>query len=115
MPLVLDRRAALRLGFAAVAAPTLLAAGSARPPLDPRRVPRFAVDLPLPRVLRPTTTGGGVDRYVVTQRGATRQLLPPGCRRTPVWGYDGEFPGPTIVARRGRPVEVRQSTGCRRT
>jgi spore coat protein A, manganese oxidase len=65
----------------------------------------FAVPLPVPAVARPVGTGGGVDRYEVTQREADVEVLPGTTTR--VWGYDGTFPGPTIRGRSGRPVEVR--------
>ena len=43
--------------------------------------------------------------YRITQRVGQAEILPG--VRTPVLGYDGIFPGPTIEARRGRPVVVR--------
>lgn len=101
-----DRRVALQLGAVGLLSPALLAVSDRAPRLRPGQVPKFAVDLPVPPVLRPDR-GGAVDRYVVTQRTARVQVLGPGLPSTPVWGYDGQFPGPTIVARRGRPVEVR--------
>ncbi len=104
---VVDRRTALKLAAAGVAAPGLLAASSNAPRLSPRQVPRFAQDLPIPPVLQPERVGG-VDAYVVTQREARVQVLPPGLPATPVWGYDGLFPGPTVVATVDRPVRVRQ-------
>jgi spore coat protein A len=63
----------------------------------------FRVPLPIPAVARPTGTGGG-DRYELAQREADVELVPGTTTR--VWGYEGTFPGPTIRARRGRPVEV---------
>lgn len=68
--------------------------------------PRFRVPLPVPRVARPVGTGaGGADLYEITQRVVEREILPG--LRTTVWGYDGEFPGPTLETRRDRPVVVR--------
>ncbi len=103
----MDRRALLRLGLAGLAAPALLGTDSATRSLPPGAVPRFAVDLPLPRVARATRVGG-VDTYRMTQRPASVQVLPPGLPPTPLWTYDGSFPGPTIHAERGRPAAVRQ-------
>ncbi|MBB4957090.1 multicopper oxidase family protein [Micromonospora polyrhachis] len=68
-------------------------------------VPRFAVPLPIPPVLRPVSTEDGTDRYEVRQLPAEVEILPG--RPTPIWGYEGVFPGPTIEARSGRPVAVR--------
>ncbi len=102
-----DRRTALRLG-AVLAAPALLAASDRVPRLRPRDVPRWTVDLPVPPRARPTGYGGARDVYRVVQRPATVQVLPERFPATPVWAYDGCFPGPTFVAERGRPVEVQQ-------
>ncbi|MFJ3901912.1 multicopper oxidase family protein [Streptomyces sp. NPDC090025] len=66
--------------------------------------PPFQVPLPLPRVLAPVATSGGADRYALTQREVTAELLPG--VRTRLWTYDGTFPGPTIESRRGRRVVV---------
>ncbi|MFF4016470.1 multicopper oxidase family protein [Streptomyces sp. NPDC001843] len=66
--------------------------------------PAFQVPLPLPSVLEPVGASGGVDRYEITQREAALEILPG--VRTPMWTYGGTFPGPTIEARRGRPVTV---------
>lgn len=46
----------------------------------------------------------GQDTYVIAERRGQAQIVP--SRITPVWGYDGLFPGPTILARKGRPVNV---------
>jgi FtsP/CotA-like multicopper oxidase with cupredoxin domain len=64
----------------------------------------FTRPLPIPQVLTPVSTGGGVDRYEIRQTQAQQRILSD--VSTPVWGYNGTFPGPTIVARRGRPVIV---------
>ncbi|MEU7858604.1 multicopper oxidase domain-containing protein [Nonomuraea sp. NPDC049141] len=66
--------------------------------------PPFQVPLPIPSVLAPVSTSGGADRYAMTQREASVEILPG--VRTPLWTYDGTFPGPTIESRRGRPVTV---------
>ncbi|GAA2434530.1 multicopper oxidase family protein [Actinomadura vinacea] len=66
--------------------------------------PAFRTPLPLPPILKPVGTAGGVDRYEVTQREAVVEILPG--VRTPMWTYEGVFPGPTIEARHGRPVTV---------
>jgi spore coat protein A len=61
----------------------------------------FQVPLPVPPVARPETEG----LYRITQREAQAEILPG--VRTPILGYDGIFPGPTIETRRGQPVIVR--------
>ncbi|MFD1938583.1 multicopper oxidase family protein [Nonomuraea mangrovi] len=66
--------------------------------------PAFQVPLPLPAVLAPVSTAGGTDRYEITQREASAEILPG--VKTPLWTYEGTFPGPTIESRRGRPITV---------
>ncbi|SEH01118.1 spore coat protein A [Nonomuraea solani] len=111
---VLSRRAFLGLAggagvvlAAGLAGPRLLSAGaqgtgellrSGIPLPEPFRVP-----LPIPRVLRPYTKDG-TDRYTITQREATAEIIPG--VRTPIWGYDGTFPGPTIESRRDRTAVI---------
>lgn len=67
--------------------------------------PAFQVPLPIPAVLAPVSTAGSANRYEITQREATVEILPG--VRTPMWTYGGTFPGPTIESRRGRPITVR--------
>ncbi|HWD63327.1 MAG TPA: multicopper oxidase domain-containing protein [Humibacter sp.] len=67
----------------------------------------YTVPLPIPAVLKPVNTAGGVDRYELTQREVRTQILPGVSSR--LWTYDGTFPGPTIEARRGRPVTIEHS------
>ncbi|WP_410660601.1 multicopper oxidase family protein [Amycolatopsis sp. lyj-112] len=66
--------------------------------------PPFQVPLPIPLVLKPAGTANGVDRYEITQRETSAEILPG--VRTPLWTYEGSFPGPTIESRRGWPVTV---------
>jgi spore coat protein A, manganese oxidase len=74
---------------------------SALPLPEPFRVP-----LPVPPVARPVgVDASGAEVYRVTQRVAQAEILPG--VRTPILGYDGIFPGPTIETRRGRPAVVR--------
>jgi spore coat protein A len=60
--------------------------------------------LVLPPTLKPVRTDGTTDFYELTQRAADVELLPG--VRTPIWGYEGVFPGPTIVSRSGRRTVV---------
>ncbi|GGI75386.1 spore coat protein A [Saccharopolyspora subtropica] len=62
--------------------------------------PPFQVPLRVPRVLAPVAP----DRYELIAREAEAEILPG--VRTPIWGYDGTFPGPTIELRRGRTTTV---------
>jgi len=70
------------------------------------RLPKpFTVPLPVPPVARPVRTDASTDYYEITQREASAGILPG--LRTPILGYDGMFPGPTIVSRSGRRTVVR--------
>ena len=66
----------------------------------------FRVPLPIPSVLDPVSSDADADYYEITQREAQAEILPG--LSTMVWGYDGTFPGPTIEARSGRKIVVRQ-------
>lgn len=66
----------------------------------------FQVPLRIPRVLAPTRTTDERDYFVTVMRPARRRLLPN--KRTPVWSFDGQFPGPTIKVKRGREAVVRR-------
>lgn len=66
----------------------------------------FAVPLRIPAVMEPYSRKNGADHYEVIMRNARARILPGA--RTPIWSFDGAFPGPTIKARRDRPVFVRR-------
>ena len=80
--------------------PHLPAAGSS-PILAP-----FQNALPIPPVLQPVRRGK-TQFYTLTMRAGLAKLhrdLP----STVIWGFNGLYPGPTIRARKGEPVVVRQ-------
>jgi len=88
----------LPLGFKPVLAQT--AAPSLTKYLDP---------LPIPPVIQPSATIDGIPRFNVGMTQFQQQLhsqLAP----TPVWGYNGIYPGPTFETRRGSPITVRYSS-----
>jgi spore coat protein A len=66
--------------------------------------PRFRSALPVPQQLKPSRQTAGTDYYEVVQSAATAAIIPG--LRTPIWGYNGTFPGPTIVQNPGRTVVV---------
>ncbi|HEX2410230.1 MAG TPA: multicopper oxidase domain-containing protein, partial [Solirubrobacteraceae bacterium] len=66
----------------------------------------FRAELPLIPELRPTRRTRERDVYDVAIRHGTAEILRG--FETPILGYDGLYPGPTIRARRGREVLVRQ-------
>ncbi len=68
---------------------------------------RFKVGLPIPSVKEPTGIRDGADLFEIVQREAALEIIPG--FQTPVFGYDGTFPGPTLVTRRGQPALVRHT------
>ncbi len=66
----------------------------------------FQAALPIPPVLQPLKSNGEADYYEITQKPGIAHILPG--LDTPIWGYNGIFPGPTIEARSGRKTVVRQ-------
>lgn len=70
----------------------------------------FQVPLRIPSVLTPRRAGER-DLYTVTMLSAHREIL--SGKRTPIWGFEGEFPGPTIKAQRGREVVVERINSLR--
>jgi spore coat protein A len=70
------------------------------------RLPKpFQTPLRRPAVLTPVRRDADGDHYEITQRAGTAEILPGVATR--IWGYDGMFPGPTIVSESGRPTIVR--------
>src|SRR5919112_2606271 len=93
---------ALPLGVLSASVSRLAASASVvSPSVEP-----FAVPLPVPPVRESRRIGEGTDYYEITQKAAEQEILPG--IKTEVWGYDGVFPGPTIEARSGRGVVIRQ-------
>ena len=112
--MTLSRREFLKLGVAGGAGlllpvgtfGTALARARTVENLESPPVQPFAVPLPIPPVLEPARKDATTDYYEITQKEAKARILPE--LKTEVWGYDGIFPGPTIEARSGRRVVVRQ-------
>ncbi|MGN8026693.1 multicopper oxidase family protein [Microbacterium sp. 22242] len=65
----------------------------------------FTSPFAVPPVLAPTRQDDETDYYELVQRPGRARILPD--VDTPIWGYNGIFPGPTIHARQGRSVVVR--------
>ena len=66
----------------------------------------FQVPLPIPPTLTPTSSNTTTDFYNITMQVGQKEIIPG--TLTTIWGYNGQFPGPTIRARRGRKTVVRQ-------
>ena len=82
-------------------------ANTASPPQDPDAIPKFVDPLPIPAILKPTGNSKNAAAYKVTMSEFQQQVLPADFPATTVWGYEGSFPGPTIEARRDKPVAVK--------
>jgi FtsP/CotA-like multicopper oxidase with cupredoxin domain len=65
---------------------------------------RFRVPLPIPPVKKPARSDANGDYYEITQRAREVEIVPG--FHTPIFGYDGTFPGPTIRSRAGRRTVV---------
>lgn len=107
----LSRRDALKaslLGAAALALPWqgVVSAKSASR-IASSKLPRpYTVPFWTPPVLEPVRRSATTDYYAITQTAFVGEVLPG--VRTPLWGYNGMVPGPTIKARRGRETVMRQ-------
>ncbi|MEV4316138.1 multicopper oxidase family protein [Actinocrispum sp. NPDC049592] len=69
----------------------------------------FTRPLPVPPVLKPGSHPDfpDADYYEVTESVARQEILPG--RSTEIWGYNGIFPGPTIVSRSGRRTVIKRT------
>jgi FtsP/CotA-like multicopper oxidase with cupredoxin domain len=76
-----------------------------RPAASSPSITHFQAELPIPPVLAPTRTDASTDYFEIVQGEGEVTILPG--RKSTVWGYNGTFPGPTIMARRGRSTVVR--------
>ncbi|MEU4349660.1 multicopper oxidase domain-containing protein [Streptomyces sp. NPDC023838] len=100
---MLTRRQLSKLGVAAAVTAVATATGAANHP-SPKGP--FSVPLPVPSVLRPELRTATHDIYRLVMREAHTRIASGGDTR--IRGFNGAFPGPTIRAKRGRPVIVQQ-------
>lgn len=87
----------------------LFAATSVRPQnlLDPKTQQQFIYPLPVPAII--DARGGGSFTLSVSQFQQDLGLVDPVTGQpmlTKVWGYNGSYPGPTILARKNFPVDI---------
>ena len=111
-----SRRDFLKLGIGSVSALVLTAgagveenaladAAFSTPGRTPGMIDRYIDPLPIPKPIKPYETRKDADFYRVRMMEFRKQLhsqLPP----TRLWGYEGQYPGPTFEAMGGRRVEV---------
>jgi spore coat protein A, manganese oxidase len=103
------RRDAVKLGAAGFAGLSALGVAS-RTSAAGRAVAAAAfepyqAELRIPPTLVPVSTTATEDRYALTIREGRAEIIPG--TLTPIYGYDGIYPGPTIRARKGRTTVVR--------
>jgi spore coat protein A, manganese oxidase len=108
------RRDALERGMASFAALCLLPSAVTRTSAGQRAVAAaalepFQADLQLPPTLVPVSSTATEDRYEITIREGRAEIIPG--TLTPVYGYSGVYPGPTIRARQGRTAVVQVANG----
>jgi FtsP/CotA-like multicopper oxidase with cupredoxin domain len=108
----LSRRDALKLSALASAAlglplsRTVSTASQNR--LAASGLPRpFTTPFGIPPVLTPVSSDATTDYYELEMRQGLASIVPG--LSTPIWGYNGIAPGPTIVNRKGRKTVVRQT------
>jgi spore coat protein A len=81
----------------------LSSSGAAAPPPD---LTPFKDELYIPSILTPISDDGHTRVYRITMRNGKRLLHSELPAQTPFWGYDGQYPGPTIDVPRDRNVVV---------
>src|SRR5580692_1656541 len=80
--------------------------------LDPSKLAPFVDPLPIPRIAKPLGTRAHPDDpkqqipYYRIGLRATQQRVHRDLPATPMWGFDGSFPGPTIETASGAPMIV---------
>jgi len=72
----------------------------------------FQVPLPIMPVLKPVRSDSTTDYYEITQKAALVEIIPG--HKTTIWGYNGQFPGPTIKGRAKRHTVITQKMNCRK-
>ncbi|MDX6247833.1 MAG: hypothetical protein QOF10_1193 [Kribbellaceae bacterium] len=108
--MIISRREVLAVGTFGSASlllplPSWLRGGPPR--LAESKLPKpFQVRLTVPPTLTPVRSTATTDYYQLTMRSAPAQIIPGFA--TTIFGYNGIHPGPTVYARRGRIVVVRQ-------
>jgi FtsP/CotA-like multicopper oxidase with cupredoxin domain len=67
----------------------------------------FTMPMPVPAVLMPTSSDATTDRYELTVKAGTAAMR--AGNPTPIVGFNGTYPGPTIIATKGKAVELKQT------
>lgn len=96
----LNRRHFLKLGLVGGTLPLV-------PVTTSGQITAFGQPLFLPPVLAPSSTDANTDHYDIAVRQVNKEIVPG--LNTTVWAFNGLLPGPTIRARVGRRVIIRQT------
>ena len=80
--------------------------GGASPAFKP-----YTRRLPLPQPMVPVSSTTAGDVYAITMKPGTAEILPG--VSTPIWGYNGQYPGPMLRTRSRRQVTVRQTNALK--
>jgi spore coat protein A len=107
----LSRRDALKVSVLGAAALTLpwqgVLSAKAASRIASSKLPKpYTVPFWTPPVLPPVKRDATRDYYRITQEAFVGEILPG--VKTPLWGYNGMVPGPTLHMTRGREAVVRQ-------
>ena len=109
----LTRRDALQRGMASfammAALPAVTRTSAGRRAAAAAAFAPYQAELRIPPTLVPVGRTSTEDRYELTIREGRAEIIPG--TLTPVYGYDGIYPGPTIRARKGRTTVVRTING----
>lgn len=76
--------------------------------LNPKTQPQFVNPLPVPAVI--DARKGGTYSIAITQFGQDLGLVDPATKQpllTKVWGYNGTYPGPTILVKKDKAISVK--------
>jgi FtsP/CotA-like multicopper oxidase with cupredoxin domain len=75
--------------------------------LDESLLPKpFRTDFYQAPVVNLGSGSGGVARYTIVEEAASAQILPKEGLKTPILGYNGMFPGPTLKVDKGTKMEL---------
>ena len=82
--------------------------------LNPLTIPKYVDALPIPGVMQPLSTTGGIDYYEIAMRQFQQQVLSTGMPKTTIWSYGTvnpagtfHYPSFSIEAKVNRPVKVK--------
>lgn len=75
-------------------------------PSNPDTIPKFVDELPIPPAARPPAAIKGKKYYEIAMK-QVRHRYHRDFPTTPIWGYDGMHPGPTIKVKQNEKIYVR--------